>query len=331
MGDRGAEGAAIPSHHVFASLCVYRKNRRYRDGSCPFATAVLVRPLAHSDWIHVAQSKASLVCAGRLMRKMRFYGSLMLDYFKNYMKTRLTYRADFWIEVLSDLLFQAMNLFFVLIVFRHTPLLGGWTEQQILFIYGFFMVPYGVFVCFFNLWNFSERYIVKGEMDRVLTRPAYNLAQLVLENMDPSSLIGAIAGFIIMAATWPYLEVSIHWYDPLMFVLLCLGAILLYGGIYVLLISLSFFIDAPTGILPLIWNIQNYGRYPITVYNRIIKVLLTWILPFAFVGFYPAAYFLDRENWGGMALLTPLVGLFFFWIGILCWNLGVRKYRGAGS
>jgi ABC-2 type transport system permease protein len=260
-----------------------------------------------------------------------FYASLFMDYLKNYMKTRMTYRSDFWVEVISDLLFQGVNLFFILVVFLHTDMLGGWTQAQVLFIYGFFMVPYGIFGCFFNLWGFAERYLVKGEMDRVLTRPAYNLVQLMLENMDPASLMGSVAGLVIMGATWPYLGVDLSWYDPLVFVLLVASSVLIYGGVYVGLTSISFFVDAPTGILPLIWNIQNYGRYPVNVYNKTMTVLLTWILPFAFVGFYPASYFLDRVNWGGMALLTPVVGIAFCALGLSVWNFGVRRYRGAGS
>ncbi|MDF2815667.1 MAG: transporter permease, partial [Paenibacillus sp.] len=127
-----------------------------------------------------------------------FYASLFAEYFSNYIKRRLTYRSDFWIEILSDLLFQGMNLLFILVVFLHTPLLGGWTQEQVVFIYGYFMVPYGVFSCFFNLWDFSQRYIGKGEMDRVLTRPAHNLVQLMLENLDPASLFGSLVGLFIM-------------------------------------------------------------------------------------------------------------------------------------
>ncbi|OXM13993.1 ABC transporter permease [Paenibacillus herberti] len=264
---------------------------------------------------------------------IRFYLSLFWDYFKNYAKTKLTYRADFWIEVLADLSFQAVNLIFILIVFQHTPTLGGWSEAEVIFVYGFFMVPFGIFSTFFNLWSFSERYITKGEMDRVLTRPAHNWFQVTLENMDPPSLIGSLGGVIIMVSCWIQLGLPLGFWDIPVMILLVLGAVLVYGGIYTALTAIAFYSDAPTGILPLMYNIQNYGRYPINIYNKFIRFVLTWLIPFAFVGVIPASYFLGDHGDGlaELALLTPVMGIVFMTFGMLVWNHGVKRYRGAGS
>lgn len=260
-----------------------------------------------------------------------YYMGLIWEYLKNYMKTRLTYRADFWVEIVSDLLFQATNLIFIFVVFRHTDNLGGWSEAEVLFVYGYFMVPYGIFSCFINLWGFSERYIVKGEMDRILTRPAHNLFQILLENVDPPSLVGSFIGLIIMIISGAEMGLVLEWWHIPALMILALSSVLIYAGIYTTLTSLSFYSDAPTGILPLMYNIQGYGRYPVTIYNRAIQVLLTWIIPFAFVGIYPAALFLDRAEMHRMALLTPVMGLVFATIGLTLWNFGVKRYRGAGS
>ncbi|ALS30027.1 ABC transporter permease [Paenibacillus sp. 32O-W] len=258
--------------------------------------------------------------------------SLFWEYLKNYAKTRLTYRADFWIEVLSDLMFQGMNLIFILIVFRHTASLGGWSELEVVFVYGFFMIPYGIFGTFFNLWNFSERYIVKGEMDRVLTRPAHNLLQLLLENMDPPSLAGSIVGAVIMGVCWYRLGLPLDWLDIPLMLLFIAGAVLIYAGLYTALTAIAFYSDSPTGILPLMYNIQNYGRYPVNIYNKLIRFVLTWLLPFAFVGVIPAAHFLDRKDGiAALAPLTPVMGVIVFAIGLAIWNNGVKRYRGAGS
>lgn len=259
------------------------------------------------------------------------YLSLFWYYMKQYFKSRMEYRTDLLNGVFSDLIFQATNLVFILVVFQHITFLEGWNKNEILFIYGFFLVPYAVFGTFFNLWNFQERYIIKGEMDRVLTRPAHNLFQVMLETMDPPSLLGAITGVVIMGYAVFDMGMELAWYDPLIFVGLVISAVLVYGGVYTGIAAIGFFSDSKTGITPMIWNIQNYGRYPVNIYNKVIQFILTWILPFAFVGVYPSSYFLKKEEFTIYLYLTPVIGIFFFSLGLVIWNIGVRNYRGAGS
>ena len=123
---------------------------------------------------------------------------MFFQYVAQYMKTRLEYRADLFVEFFSDLLFQAVNLIFILVVFGHTDFLNGWSRDEIIFIYGFFLVPYALFSSFFNIWDFNERYIVKGELDRILTRPIHSLFQVILERMELESLFGAVTGLAVM-------------------------------------------------------------------------------------------------------------------------------------
>jgi len=232
---------------------------------------------------------------------------------------------------MSDLLMQVVSLIFILAVFRHTPSMAGWNQAEVIFIYGYFLIPYAIFTTFFNLWDFNERYIIKGEMDRVLTRPIHNLAQIVLERTEPTSLFGVITGGIVMTYAALELGLTFRWYDPFILLFMILGSVGVYAGVYIAIASIGFYSDSKTGIAPMIWNIQNYGRYPLDIYNKIIRFALTWILPFAYVGMYPTAYFLKREAWYLYSFATPLVGIIVFLIGLYIWNAGVKQYRGAGS
>lgn len=260
-----------------------------------------------------------------------FHIQMFTQYMSQYMKTRMQYRTDLVVEFFSDLFSQAVNLIFILVVFGHTQLLAGWNRDEIIFIYGFFLVPYALFSAFFNIWDFNERYIVKGEMDRILTRPVHSLFQVILEKMELESLFGAITGLIIMGYAGSRLGISLTWYDPFLFVLMVAGGALVYGGIFVLLACIGFWSDAKTDIMPMMYNIGNYGRYPVDIYNGVIRFVLTWILPFAFVGVYPSAYFLGRDEWYTYAFLTPFIGVAFFTISVFVWNQGVKHYRGAGN
>jgi ABC-2 type transport system permease protein len=260
-----------------------------------------------------------------------FYVKMLLQYIGQYMKTRLQYRVDTFIEIFSDILFQAVNLVFILVVFGHTQFLSGWSREEIIFIYGFFLVPFAIFSAFFNIWDFNERYIVNGEMDRILTRPIHSLFQVILERMELEGLFGAFTGIAIMIYAGNELGLTFAWYDFLLFIVMVLGGAFVYAGIFIALASIGFWSDARTSIMPMMYNIGNYGRYPINIYHKVIRYILTWILPFAFVGVYPSAYFLGKDEWYVYAFLTPFVGITFFVFSIILWNVGVTKYRGAGN
>ncbi|MGM7683170.1 ABC transporter permease [Cytobacillus sp. Hm23] len=260
-----------------------------------------------------------------------FYISTFFQYVSQYLKTRLQYRANLVVEILSDLLFQGVNLVFILVVFGHTQLLNGWSREEIIFIYGFFLVPFALFTSFFNIWDFNDRYIVKGEMDRILTRPIHSLFQIVLERMELESLFGGVTGIAIMSYAAYQLELAFRWYDVVIFILFVIGGALVYAGIFIMIASIGFWSDARTSIMPMMYNIGNYGRYPVDIYNKVIRYILTWILPFAFVGVYPAAYFLKRTEWYGYSFITPIIGSLFFVLAVVIWNIGVKKYRGAGN
>lgn len=260
-----------------------------------------------------------------------FYVSIFFQYVSQYMKTRMEYRSDFIVEIFSDLLNQAVNLVFILIVFGHTSLLSGWNRDEIIFIYGFFLVPYAIFSAFFNIWDFNDRYIVQGEMDRILTRPIHSLFQIIIERMELEALFGLVTGFIIVFYAGARLNLDFVWYDPILFVIFAVGGALAYASIFVTIASIGFWSDSKNSIMPMMYNLGNYGRYPVDIYNKVIRFILTWILPFAFVGVYPASYFLGKEDWYGYAFATPIIGLAFFTVSVLIWNQGVKKYRGAGN
>ena len=211
------------------------------------------------------------------------------------------------------------------------PFLNGWNRDEIIFIYGFFLVPYALFSAFFNIWDFNERYIVKGEMDRVLTRPIHSLFQIIMERMELESLFGVITGLMVMVYAGTNLGLAFTWYDVLIFIVMVLGGMFIYAGIFISIATIGFWSDSRTDIMPTMYNISNYGRYPVDIYHRVIRFVLTWILPFAFVGVYPASYFLKKEEWFGYAFFTPVMGILFFVIAVFLWNTGVKKYRGAGN
>lgn len=261
-----------------------------------------------------------------------YYFTIVLSYCTQYMKGLLVYRADFFFQFFSDLLSQAMNLAFILVVFQHIELLEGWGKGEILFIYGFFLLPYACFNAFFSgFFEVPEKYILKGELDRILTRPVDSLLQVIMEQIELESLSGLLTGILILLYSYRLLDFNLFWWDiPILFVMV-ISATLIYGGIYIALASLAFWFEGKVALMPTIYNLSVYGRYPTTIYKGIVRFALTWVLPFAFVGFYPAALIMKRQEFYSMAYLTPLMGTLVFVFGASLWYKGIRRYCGTGS
>jgi hypothetical protein len=85
-------------------------------------------------------------------------------------------------------------------------------------------------------------------------------------------------------------------HGPLAILLMLLSAVLVLAGIFLALASVSFWVEDKVGVLPPFYNLTSFGRYPITIYHTSLRVLLTWVLPYGFVAFYPATGFLRRAE-----------------------------------
>ncbi len=268
----------------------------------------------------------------RFRQNLARHVTIFFYYLAQYLKTKMAYRADFFIYVLSDILQQGVNLIFILVVFSKVPSIQGWTREQVLFIYGFFLIPFGLYSGLFNhLFDVPEKYVLAGEMDRVLVRPLNSWYQVVVETMNPELLVSVPAGIIIMVYAGKAMNLGLTWWDIPLTLVLVFGATMIYAGVYTFLASLGFWTEGNIGLMPMVYNLSNYGRYPMTVYRGPVRFILTWVLPFAFVGFYPATLIMHRYEFIGYALLTPVIGLGCFTVAYTVWVAGVRRYRGTGS
>lgn len=71
------------------------------------------------------------------MRFLRLYKTFVKQYFKQLME----YRVDFLTGAMSFLVNQITNILFISIIFSNIPNLAGWSYNEIIFIYGFSLLP----------------------------------------------------------------------------------------------------------------------------------------------------------------------------------------------
>ncbi|MNV82780.1 hypothetical protein D3C71_1765360 [compost metagenome] len=62
-----------------------------------------------------------------------------------------------------------------------------------------------------------------------------------------------------------------------------------------------------------------------------IQGVVTFVVPFAFVSFYPAAYLFDKEAFKFWGLMTPLVAVYCAVGAAAIFNYGLKRYESAGN
>lgn len=268
-----------------------------------------------------------------LYRRIGLHFELAIAYLAQFLKTRLEYKGDLILGLVTGLLFQLVTLIFIDVLFaRQSLTIQGWTRGHVLFIYGFSTFPLNFFFAFFpNLYNVGSKYIIEGNFDRILLRPLNSLFQVLMEEVDVESLIGLIVGCAIVF--YASAELDLRWSvgSVLLFAFLVVCGTLIYGGVFTAVAALSFWWPDRVGLMAPLFNMIAFGKYPVTIYNRWLQYILMWMIPFAFIAFFPATHFLGFSEFRGYVLLVPVVALASCVVGIVTWNLGVRHYESTGS
>lgn len=263
---------------------------------------------------------------------MKRYMKLYLKFLQQYIKTLIEYRADFILGLIGFVLVQFVGVIFIQLIFNSIPTLQGWSFYEILFIYGFAQIPRGIDHVFTDyLWIFSWKTIVQGEFDKYLVRPLNPLFQVIAEKFQPDGFGEIIIGTILLIISWINLGIEVTISKLFILIIVILFATLIYTAIKLAVTSLAFWVKFAQSYMFMAYQLSSFVKYPITIYPTPIKFIVTFLIPFAFTGYYPGAYFLGRETFVNGILLTCVVAIIAFIIAYRIWIIGMSKYESTGS
>lgn len=251
------------------------------------------------------------------------------------LKTRMAYRWDFFVDCISGLAADATGLITVTVILANTQALGEWSRWEVAFIYGVAMLSQALFGFVGHLWGFANRYIIEGEFDRVLMRPVNPLVQIMLENVQFEEFPSVLLGVVVVYASSVKLGIVWGAGDVLLLALFVVSGAMVLIGIFLAVIATGFWFEDRVGLVPPVFNLMAFGKYPLTIFHPLVRFTLSFLIPFGFMAFYPATHFLSGggsvSEFTVFCYLTPLVALLVFYIGYSVWRLGIRSYRSTGS
>ena len=111
---------------------------------------------------------------------------------------------------------------------------------------------------------------------------------------------------------------------------------IIFAAIFVLGAAFQFIsIDSAELASAFTYGGQTLTQYPLNVFGKDIVRAVTFVVPLAFVNYYPVLFVLGKPaplglpSWIG--LLSPVVAALMVALASLAWRGGLRLYRSTGS
>lgn len=262
------------------------------------------------------------------MRNIKLY----MKFISQYLKILMQSKTDFLLGIIGFISTQIFSIISLLIVFSNISELNGWNINEVLFLYGYFLIPKGLDHLFTdNLWTIAWFQVKTGSFDRYLLRPAGVLFQIIAEKIQFDGLGEFILGIVIVCKVIISQGVTFGINKLFMLIPLCIISAIIFSSLKLIFTSFAFFMKESGEIVEMLYLIGDFSKYPISIYPRIIKNLLVYVLPFAWVSYYPVCYLLDKGVGMEVLIQEVITMAIVVCVSGLIFKFGVKSYESAGN
>jgi ABC-2 type transport system permease protein len=255
-------------------------------------------------------------------------------------RSQMQYRTSFVLESIAQFVGNVLDFVVVIIFFARMPALGGWTLPEIALLYGLSSVAFGLsdmVIAGFDYAYFGPNMVRLGEFDRVLIRPVNTFLQVLTSQFTLKRLGRIGQGALVLV--WALLALDRTW-TPIQVAYLIItigGGMVFFSGLFIFGSGISFWtVDSLETMNMATYGGQFLTQYPMSIYGDFIRAFFTFVIPMAFINYYPTLWLLGKPDplgapVGLMALLAPFICLLMFAIGVAMWRRGVKRYASTGS
>lgn len=260
---------------------------------------------------------------------MRRNARVYLMALKNSFASRITYRADFFFNIVMIFISEMIIPFITVLIYKTGASFPGWSFEEVLLLQGIFLFSRGMAnLLFFGLvWNTLNR-VREGTYDILLIKPASTLFLSVATNFEPDS-IGVIAcGLLVSIYAFTKLTTPAI-ADILLFMLLLILSLIMLFAFALLMAGSVFKWVGNSRIYEIFDSIVSFGNFPRSIFSKGFQTIISYIIPIAVVGFLPASVLLGGRPEGIM--LTGGVCILFLLMSLGFWKIMLRNYTSAGG
>lgn len=264
------------------------------------------------------------------MGRLKYYVRLALCYQRAGIIKFTQYPANAVIMLFSVVVREAAGLIGVLAIANVLGGIGGWNLYEICLLFSMCAIIEAIGQIFFDqVWEIATC-VQKGRFDELLVRPAALWFQLMGQHTLYTSMLGIGVYTVLLVYALHGLGIGCSLKLILFMIEFLICGTMVNTGLYNIFNCINFWTVQGKDIAELVQVCREFVKYPLGAFPAVIGTVFTFVLPFGFVGYYPAAYLVGKEgNWVLWGM--PLCALIVVGIAALIWNRGVRGYNSTGT
>jgi ABC-2 type transport system permease protein len=251
-------------------------------------------------------------------------------------RSQLQYRTSFLLDLVGSTLISFLDFFAILIVFHNVPRLGSWNVREVALLYAISMISFALTDLLIGHLDLLPQKVRDGTFDLVLVRPRSTLLQIAALDFQLRRLGKAAQGGVVLVYALSSLD--IHWTvgRVVMLVIAIPVGVVLFSAVWVAGSCIAFWtVDGGEFTNAFTYGGNFLTEYPVDLYSRWTRRLLAYVVPLAFVAYFPALYILDKPDPLGLPQFLefagPVVAAAACIVAGAVWRFAVRHYRSAGG
>lgn len=264
-----------------------------------------------------------------IIRYLKLWWKYILLYFERIM----AYKFHFIASTISALVFEFTSVLTTVLVYLNTKGFAGWTFEEFILLQGTFIFVFSIAHTFFIMLPYEVSEDVEtGHLDRYIVKPINLLVHKTMDSFDKDGILPMFGGLVLTIYSLVKIGIQISFLQLLgYFALISLGVVLFYSIVVIVSSTAFVSVKGTNAIGDLIFNFSEFSKFPITLFGNVIAFVMTFILPFGIVAFYPASFLLNKtvSFWPiiGACLSTLVISAF----SLFLWNKMFKKYQSAGG
>jgi ABC-2 type transport system permease protein len=268
---------------------------------------------------------------------MKKHLSLYLYFAKQTIREELVLRSSFLTGIIGQWLYYGGTCLSLYIMISNFNMLGGWNPYETMALFAFTMLSYAIgATVFFTPCRRLAAKIRTGEFDDALTKPIDPLWYEINKGFNFGYIGHTILSLVILFISLPRTQFLYTAWNFLLLLIMLLGAAFMQAALLLFPSAFAFFTVGDNPFISMFThNLKRFVDYPISIYSMAVQVILTFVLPYAFLIFYPLGILLEKHATFSfptvIAYLSPLIGAGCFLLSVKFWRWALRYYQSTGS